>query len=77
MSLRRYLLLLCVEMEALSESAGLWLMMLFPVQIHTLSIRNVLLLSVSKQTVGTWSKGSQSGKISSRVRIIQPVRIKF
>lgn len=48
-----YLLLLCVELKALSESAGLWLMMMFPVQIHTLCIRDVLLLSVSKQTVKT------------------------
>ena len=47
-----YLLLLSVELEALSESAGLWLMMMFPVQIHTLSIRNVLLLGVPKQTAG-------------------------
>ena len=44
---RCYLLLLCIELKALSEGAGLWLMMLLPVQIHTFSIRNVLLLSVS------------------------------
>ncbi len=47
-----YLLLFGVELEALSEGAGLRLMVLLSVQIHTLSIRDVLFLSVSKQTVG-------------------------
>ncbi len=47
-----YLLLFGVELEALSEGAGLRLMVLLSVQIHTLSIRDVLFLSVSKQTAG-------------------------
>lgn len=46
-----HLLLLGVELETLSQRAGLRLMVLFPVQVNALSIRNVLLLSVSKQTV--------------------------
>lgn len=59
---RRYLLLLSVKLEALGEGAGLWLVMLFPVQIHALSIRNVLLLSVSKQAA---DKGKTQSSIQS------------
>lgn len=64
-----YLLLLSVELEALSESAGLRLMMMFPVQIHTLSIGNVLLLSVSKQTVGNMRHSRPFIQQQSRVTI--------
>lgn len=59
-----YLLLLCVELKALSEGAGLRLMMLFPVQIHALSIGDVLLLGVSKQTAGN-IKHSQGRDVSA------------
>lgn len=45
-----YLLLFSVELKALSEGAGLGLMMLLPVQIDALSIWNILLLSVAEQT---------------------------
>lgn len=47
-----YLLFLGVELETLGQSATLRLTMVFPVQIHALCIRNVLLLGVTKQTVG-------------------------
>ena len=49
-ALQCYLLLFGVELEALSEGAGLGLMVLLSVQIHTLSIRDVLFLSEPKQT---------------------------
>lgn len=49
---RSYLLLLGVELKALSQGAGLRLVVLLPVQIHTLSVRDVLLLRVSKQAAG-------------------------
>lgn len=47
-----YLLLLGVELEALGERAGLRLMVLLPVQVHALGVRDVLLLGVSEQTAG-------------------------
>lgn len=50
-----YLLFLSVKLKALSKGAGLRLMVLFSVQIDTLSIWNILLLCVSKQTVGKQS----------------------
>lgn len=48
-----YLLLFGVELEALSEGTSLGLMVLLAVQVHTLSIRDVLFLRVAKQTAGT------------------------
>lgn len=48
-----YLLLFGVELEALSEGTSLGLMVLLTVQVHTLSIRDVLFLRVAKQTAGT------------------------
>lgn len=59
-----YLLLFGVELEALSEGAGLRLMVLLSVQIHTLSIRDVLFLSVSKQTAGIRNQSSMSAILS-------------
>lgn len=47
-----YLLLFGVELEALSEGTSLRLMVLLTVQVHTLSIRDVLFLRVAKQTAG-------------------------
>lgn len=47
---RPHLLLLRVELEALGEGAGLRLVMLLPVQIDALGVRNVLLLGVAEQT---------------------------
>lgn len=47
-----YLLFFSVQLKALSKGAGLRLVMLFSMQIDTLSIRNILFLGVSKQTVG-------------------------
>lgn len=45
-----YLLLFGVELEALSEGTRLGLMVLLAVQVHALSIGDVLLLRVAKQT---------------------------
>lgn len=59
-----YLLLFSVQLEALGQSAGLWLVMLLSVQIHALCIRNVLLLGVAKQTVGTSSTSFHSTALS-------------
>lgn len=50
----------------MGEGAGLWLMMLLPVQIHTLGVRDVFLLGVSKQTVKTWSVTIQPSIAKSR-----------
>lgn len=47
---RCHLLLLRVKLKALGQGAGLGLVMLFPVQIHALGVRNVLVLGVSEQT---------------------------
>lgn len=52
LSLKRYLLFLSVKLETLSKCARLRLMMMLSVQIDALSIWDVLLLRVSKQTAG-------------------------
>lgn len=54
-----HLLLLGVELEALSQRAGLRLVVVFPVAVNALSIRNVLLLGVSEQTVENTESADQ------------------
>lgn len=46
-----HLLLLGVELEALGQRAGLRLVVLLPVAVHTLRIGDVLVLGVSEQAV--------------------------
>lgn len=45
-----HLLLLGVELEALGQRARLRLVVLLPVAVNALSVRNVLVLGVSEQT---------------------------
>lgn len=54
-----HLLLLGVELEALGQRAGLRLVVLFPVAVNALGIRNVLFLGVSEQTVESIESASQ------------------
>lgn len=59
--LENHLFFLGVQLKALGQSAGLWLMVLFSVQIHAFSIWDILLLCVPKKTVGKQQQQQKNG----------------